>query len=78
MEKNEISWTCSTYGERCVQGFGEESQGKDLEDLGVDGRIILRMIFRKWNVGAWAGLVWGQDRGRWRALVNAVKNLQAP
>jgi hypothetical protein len=29
-----------------------------LEDPGVDGRIILRWIFRKWNVGAWIGLVW--------------------
>jgi len=24
----------------------------DLEDPGTDGRIILRCIFRKWNVGA--------------------------
>jgi len=28
-----------------------------LEDPGVDGRIILRWIFRKWNeVGVWTGL----------------------
>jgi len=26
-----------------------------LEDLGVDERIILRWIFRKWDVGAWTG-----------------------
>jgi hypothetical protein len=25
------------------------------EDPGVDGMIILRWIFRKWNVGAWTG-----------------------
>jgi hypothetical protein len=24
----------------------------------VDGRIILRWIFRKWDVGAWTGLNW--------------------
>jgi len=24
-------------------------------DPGVDGRIILRWIFRKWNVGIWTG-----------------------
>jgi hypothetical protein len=25
------------------------------EDPGVDGRIILRRIFRKWDVGVWTG-----------------------
>ena len=29
-----------------------------LEDPGVDGRIILRWIFRQWDVGAWTGLIW--------------------
>jgi len=29
-----------------------------LEDSGVDGRIILRWIFRKWYEGAWTGLIW--------------------
>ena len=29
-----------------------------MEDPGVDGRIILRWIFRKWDVGAWTGLIW--------------------
>jgi hypothetical protein len=24
----------------------------------VDGRIILRRIFRKWDVGKWTGLSW--------------------
>jgi len=28
------------------------------EEPGVDGRIILRRIFRKWDVGAWTGLMW--------------------
>jgi hypothetical protein len=27
-------------------------------DSGVDGRIILRWIFRKWNMGIWTGLGW--------------------
>jgi hypothetical protein len=31
-------------------------EGKNhLGDPGVDGRIILRCIFRKWFVGVWAG-----------------------
>ena len=29
-----------------------------MEDSGVDGRIILRWIFRKWDVGALIGLIW--------------------
>jgi hypothetical protein len=29
-----------------------------MEDPGVDGRIILRWIFRKWDVGAWAESIW--------------------
>jgi len=24
----------------------------------LDGRIILRWIFKKWDVGAWNGLIW--------------------
>ena len=29
-----------------------------LEDPGLDKRITLRWIFRKWDVGAWTGLIW--------------------
>ena len=39
-----------------------------LEDPSVVGRIILRWIFRKWDVGAWAGLIWlriGTGGGYW-------------
>jgi len=44
-----------------------------LEDPGVEGRIILRWIFSKWDGRMdWTDLA--QDRGRWRALVNAVIN----
>jgi len=44
---------CSAYGreERRIQSFGGE-------DPGVDGRIILRWIFRKWDVGVWTGSSW--------------------
>ena len=37
-----------------------------LEDEGVDGMIILRWVFRKWDVRAWTGLIWlriGQVEG---------------
>jgi hypothetical protein len=29
-----------------------------LEDSDVDANIILRWIFRKWNVRAWTGPIW--------------------
>jgi hypothetical protein len=29
-----------------------------LVDPGVDGRIILRRIFGKWDVGVWTGMSW--------------------
>jgi hypothetical protein len=29
-----------------------------LEDAGADVRIILKWIFREWNVGVWTGSSW--------------------
>jgi hypothetical protein len=48
-----------------------------LEDPGVDERIILKWIFRKWD-GDMDWIVLAQDRDRLRALVNAVMKLRAP
>jgi len=33
-------------------------EGNYLGDPGVDGRILLRRIFRKWDVGVWTGSSW--------------------
>jgi hypothetical protein len=46
-----------------------------LVDPGVEGRITLRRIFRRWDVGVWTGLGWVKI-DRWRALVNAIMNLR--
>ena len=29
-----------------------------MEDPGVDGKLILRLIFRKWDVRAWSESIW--------------------
>jgi hypothetical protein len=46
-----------------------------LEDLGADGRIILKWIFEMLGGGVdWIDLA--QDRDRWRAVVYAVMDLR--
>jgi hypothetical protein len=49
-----------------------------LGDPGIDGRIILRWIFRKWDVGVMDWIILAQDRDRWQPLVKEVMNLQVP
>jgi hypothetical protein len=36
--------------------MGKPDGKRPLGDLGVDGRIILRLMFRKRDVGVWIGL----------------------
>jgi hypothetical protein len=40
----------------------------------VDGRIILRWIFRKWEGVVGTGWSWLRIDDRWRALVSTVRN----
>ena len=54
--------TCSAYGgtEEAYTGFwwGNLWEIDDLGEPGIGGKIILRWIFRKWDVGVWTASSW--------------------
>jgi hypothetical protein len=56
--------------------WGNFRERNHLEDPGVDGRIILRWIFRKWD-GDMDWICVPQAGDRCWALVNVVLNFQA-
>jgi hypothetical protein len=47
-------------GKQVYTGFSWENlrERDHLVGPGVDGRIILRWIYRKWDVGVWTGSSW--------------------
>jgi len=38
--------------------WGKLKERSHLEDPGTNGRIVIRWIFRKWDGGAWTGMIW--------------------
>jgi hypothetical protein len=62
-------------GERsglCSGVEGRHERKRPLENQSVEGKIILKWIFKKWH-GARTGLKWlkiGTDDGLWNALIH--------
>jgi hypothetical protein len=75
IEKNEMCEACSLYGVEatCIHVF---SAIRDiLEDPGIDGRILFWWSYRNWN-GGHRRIDVGQDKDRWRALVNGGHRIE--
>ena len=58
--------------------WGNVIERDHFEDPGLDGRIILRWIFRKWDGVGMDCIDLAQDGERWRAVVRAVMNFRVP
>ena len=48
---------CETGGVHTESWWGNLRERDHLEDLGVDGRVILKFIVT-WDKEAWTGLIW--------------------
>jgi hypothetical protein len=63
MKSRKMRWVrhvaCMGRGE-VHTGFwwGDLRERDHLKDPGIDGRIILKLISKKWDEGAWTGLIW--------------------
>jgi len=55
---------------------GRPEGKRPLERLGIEGRTIIKLIFRKWDGETWTGLA--QETDMWRVFVNGVMNLRVP
>ena len=60
INENEMSWACGTYGEdeRRIQCIGGETCRKQTAGKThvLEGRVILELISKKFDVRAWNGL----------------------
>jgi len=76
-----VSGACSTYGgeESCIDGLVEKPAGK--RPLGKPRRRWKDNIKMDLQYVGCGGMDWielSQDRGRWRALVNAIMHFRVP
>ena len=58
IKNDELGWACGMYGdERTGFWWTDLRERGDLEDLRVDGKIIVKWIFKS-GMGTWTGLIW--------------------
>jgi hypothetical protein len=57
---------------------GNPSERDQLEDLGLDGRIILKINLKSISRETVDRSDVAQDRDKWRDLVDAVMNIRVP
>lgn len=60
-------------GREVPMGFGRR---KNLEDLGISVRIILKRILKAYE--GFDSIILAQDRDKWLVVVNTEMNLRAP
>ena len=75
IEKNEMGGACRIYGERRGVHLRERAH---LRGLGVNGRIILKWIFKKWDEGTMDYIAMSQYRDMWRSFVDGIMNFLVP
>jgi hypothetical protein len=73
-----VIWQVWGRGEICTGlCWGSLKERDNLEDLGIDLRIILQRIFNKYDWGR--GLIdLAQNMENWRAFVHTVMKLRVP
>ena len=54
--------------------WGKLKEGNHLEERGMDGRLILKLICEK-RAGGMDWIHLAQERDKWQALANAVMNV---
>ena len=58
--------------------WGDPRERDYWKDLDLDGRIRLKLNFKKWKGVGMDWLDLAEDLERWRALVNAAMNFRVP
>jgi hypothetical protein len=58
--------------------WGDVKESGHFENLGLDGRIILKRVFKKWDGGRMEWIYLAQNTDRLRGSVNSVMDLRVP